>query len=57
MLVFCLGALLSLEIVWLASDIGNALMAFPNLVGILLLSPFLFRLVREEAQKDPRFTV
>ena len=56
-LVFCLGALLSLEIVWLASDIGNALMAFPNLVGILLLSPFLFRLVREEAQKDPRFTV
>lgn len=56
-LVFCLGALLSLEIVWLASDIGNALMAFPNLMGILLLSPFLFRLVREEAQKDPRFTV
>ena len=42
---------------WTISDIGNALMAFPNLMGILLLSPFLFRLVREEAQKDPRFTV
>lgn len=33
-----LGALLELEIVWKISDIFNGLMAFPNLIGLLLLS-------------------
>ncbi len=33
-----LGAVASLDIVWALSDIFNGLMAFPNLVGILLLS-------------------
>ncbi|MDB6081791.1 MAG: dagA [Chlamydiia bacterium] len=32
------GALLELEIVWKISDIFNGLMAFPNLIGLLLLS-------------------
>ncbi|MBQ8960289.1 MAG: sodium:alanine symporter family protein [Ruminococcus sp.] len=32
------GILISLETVWVLSDIFNALMAFPNLIGILLLS-------------------
>ena len=33
-----LGAIMQLDLVWLISDITNALMAFPNLVGLLLLS-------------------
>ena len=28
-------------------------MAFPNLIGILLLSPKIVQIVREEIQKDP----
>ncbi|MBQ4534239.1 MAG: alanine:cation symporter family protein, partial [Ruminococcus sp.] len=32
-----LGAVVSLNIVWLISDIFNGLMAFPNLVGLILL--------------------
>ncbi len=37
------GVLISLETVWVLSDIFNALMAFPNLLGILLLSKRLKR--------------
>ena len=33
-----IGAIASLDIVWALSDVFNGLMAFPNLVGILLLS-------------------
>lgn len=33
-----LGAILKLELVWSLADIMNGLMAFPNLVGLLLLS-------------------
>ena len=52
-----LGAVLKLDLVWLLSDIGNALMAFPNILGILLLSPVLFQIVRDEVSKDPRFVL
>ena len=37
------GVLISIETVWVLSDIFNALMAFPNLLGILLLSKRLKR--------------
>lgn len=33
-----LGTLISLDLVWAAADIFNGLMAFPNLIGLLLLS-------------------
>ena len=33
-----LGTLVSLDLVWAVSDIFNGLMAFPNLIGLLLLS-------------------
>lgn len=33
------GAVLELEVVWVFSDIANGLMALPNLVGLLVLSP------------------
>lgn len=52
-----LGAILALDLVWLLADIGNALMAFPNIIGIILLSPMLFKIVREEVKKDPRFVL
>lgn len=41
------GALLSLDLVWNIADILNALMALPNLVGLLLLSPIIFKLTKE----------
>ncbi|ASU84985.1 sodium:alanine symporter family protein [Nocardiopsis gilva YIM 90087] len=33
------GAVASLDVIWVASDIANGLMALPNLIGLLLLSP------------------
>ncbi len=41
------GSLLHLDIVWLFSDIANGLMAYPNLIGLICLSP----LVIEEAER------
>ncbi len=41
------GAILSLDMVWLIADIVNGMMAFPNLIGILFLSP----VVIKEAKK------
>ena len=54
---FGLGAVLALDVVWLFADIANALMAFPNIIGILLLSPVLFKIVQEECSRDSRFTL
>lgn len=36
--VIAVGATAQLDAIWLISDITNGLMAFPNLVGLLLLS-------------------
>ncbi|NKN33664.1 alanine/glycine:cation symporter family protein [Marichromatium bheemlicum] len=41
------GALVKLEFVWLVADTLNAMMALPNLLALLLLSPVVFRLTRE----------
>ena len=41
-----LGAVLNLDLVWTFSDITNGLMALPNLIGLLLLSPLLVRETR-----------
>ena len=57
--IYCLaipvGVLTQLDVVWLVADTCNALMAIPNLIAILLLSPVLFRLVREDESKDTLF--
>jgi AGCS family alanine or glycine:cation symporter len=49
--VYCLllpvGASIQLTTVWTISDIFNALMAWPNLVGLILLSPVLIRATRD----------
>ena len=58
-IIYCLaipvGVLTQLDLVWLIADTCNALMAIPNLVAILLLSPVLFKLVREEKARDSMF--
>jgi AGCS family alanine or glycine:cation symporter len=41
------GALVSLDMVWTAADILNALMAVPNLIALILLTPVVVRLSRE----------
>ena len=38
-----IGAVLKLDLVWTLSDIFNGLMAFPNLVALLVLSPVIIR--------------
>lgn len=42
-----LGAIGGLEDIWDLADTLNALMAFPNLIGVLLLSPVIFKLTKE----------
>jgi len=46
-LVVLLGAVVQFDIVWTFADIMNGLMAFPNLIGLLLLS----RVVVEETKR------
>lgn len=52
-----IGVLAQLNVVWLIADTCNALMAIPNLIAILLLSPVLFKKVREDAATDPNFKI
>ena len=46
-LVVPLGAMAKLDFVWLLADTFNALMAIPNLIALLLLSPVVFATVKE----------
>ena len=49
--LFCLvvvaGSVANLKLVWDISDTLNGLMAIPNLIGILLLSPVVIKLTKE----------
>ena len=47
-----IGATLSLDFIWLVADTLNAMMAIPNLIALALLSPVVFRLVREYVAKE-----
>ncbi|UTV29573.1 alanine/glycine:cation symporter family protein [Photobacterium atrarenae] len=42
-----IGANSSLSFIWLLADTLNAMMAIPNLIALLLLSPVVFKLTRE----------
>jgi len=54
-LFVALGAFLKLDLVWNISDVFNGLMAFPNLVALLMLSPVIARETREYfTPKDER---
>jgi AGCS family alanine or glycine:cation symporter len=41
------GSVAELKLVWAFSDVMNGLMALPNLIALLLLSPIVFDLSRE----------
>lgn len=41
------GTILSLDFVWLLADTLNAMMAIPNLIALLVLSPIIFSLSKE----------
>ena len=41
-----IGSVATLKDVWLLADTLNALMAVPNLIALLLLSPLIFKLTR-----------
>ncbi len=42
-----LGAAMNLELIWALCDIANGLIAIPNLIALLLLSPLVVRLTRQ----------
>ncbi|MGB5397648.1 MAG: alanine:cation symporter family protein, partial [Gammaproteobacteria bacterium] len=42
-----IGATAKLSFIWLVADTLNALMAIPNLVALLLLSPVVYKLTRD----------
>ncbi|VAX24084.1 Sodium/glycine symporter GlyP [hydrothermal vent metagenome] len=54
--LFCVlivvGAVSKLDVVWLFSDIANALMAFPNLIGLLALSPVIVAETKRYLEKQ-----
>ena len=41
------GATVKLGFVWLLANMLNALMAFPNLIALPLLSPVVFKITKE----------
>ena len=42
-----IGATMQLDLVWLIADTLNALMALPNLIALIVLSPIIIRLTKE----------
>jgi amino acid carrier protein len=46
-----LGTVLSLDLVWLASDTFNGLMALPNLIALLLMAKVIVRETQDFKQK------
>jgi len=47
-----IGATANLSFIWLVADTLNALMALPNLIALLLLSPVVFKLTKEYFAKN-----
>ncbi|GMR00899.1 MAG: sodium:alanine symporter family protein [Gammaproteobacteria bacterium] len=45
------GATANLDLMWLVADTLNALMAIPNLIALILLSPVVFKLTKEHFNK------
>ncbi len=45
------GAVTKLNLVWTLADVMNGLMAMPNLIALLLLSPVVFSMTRQRLRK------
>jgi AGCS family alanine or glycine:cation symporter len=50
-LVVFIGPYLTVSVVWGVADVFNGLMAFPNLVALVLLSPVVARTTRDFFQR------
>ena len=50
-MVAILGATVDLGLIWGISDTCNGFMAVPNLIGVFLLSPVIFRVLKEHKNK------
>lgn len=46
-LLIPVGAVVNLKLIWGVADVMNALMAIPNLIALLVLSPIIFKLTKE----------
>jgi AGCS family alanine or glycine:cation symporter len=53
LIAIMLGALGKLEIIWLLADVLNGLMAVPNLIALVGLSPVVFQLTKNHFQRRP----
>jgi len=51
--VTAVAAVVELDTVWTISDVMNGLMAFPNLIGLLLLSGLVLRETRSYFKRYP----
>ena len=51
------GAVIHLDFVWLVADTLNALMAIPNLIALLLLSPVVFKVTKEFFEAERRLAM
>lgn len=49
-----IGAVFELDRVWLIADTLNALMAIPNLIALIILSPVIFKLTKEYFGRDDK---
>lgn len=49
-IIIPVGALVQIDFVWLFADVMNGLMAIPNLISLALLSPIVFKIVRESGE-------
>lgn len=51
--IIVIGALIEqIDIIWILADVLNGLMAIPNLIALLLLSPVIFSVTREYLSKE-----
>lgn len=55
-IVVFIGAITELKVVWAFSDMMNALMAIPNLIGLLLASGLIVRETKAYLERDPDLT-
>ncbi|GAA0554851.1 alanine/glycine:cation symporter family protein [Actinomadura livida] len=53
-IIIYVGATTTLTTVWTFSDVMNGLMALPNLIGLLILSPLIYRETRDYFRDRPK---
>jgi AGCS family alanine or glycine:cation symporter len=53
-IVVFIGAIANLKMIWVVAEILNGLMAIPNLIALLLLSPVVFKLSKDYFASQPK---